>query len=194
MSHNCRVKSKTRARIDTTKTPTRNGGALAERVNRHTHTNTQARIGGVKAKCKPKCTHHKPQPGLAWRSPNPYQNTHSLDPRQAWWGYRETKTQTQAPHNSRKPSVHSPGNQPARAMQVTRPNEIRSPGVRLHPTAGAALKPEAGRATPKYLGTQLPDHAAGMPWERDPPGSAVNPYGAAQRRGQAEARGHTLPA
>ena len=34
-------------------------------------------------------------------------------------------------------------------MQVTRPNEIRSPGVRLHPKACAALGLEAERATPK---------------------------------------------
>ena len=34
-------------------------------------------------------------------------------------------------------------------MQVTRPNEIRRPGVRLHPKACAALGLEAERATPK---------------------------------------------
>ena len=33
-------------------------------------------------------------------------------------------------------------------MQVTRPNEIRSPAVRLHPKACAALGLEAQRATP----------------------------------------------
>ena len=38
-------------------------------------------------------------------------------------------------------------------MQVTRPNEIRRPGVRLHPKAFAALGLEAERATPKHLGT-----------------------------------------
>ena len=41
-------------------------------------------------------------------------------------------------------------------MQVTRPNEIRSPGVRLHPKACAALGLEAERATPKRLGTPVP--------------------------------------
>ena len=60
------------------------------------------------------------------------------------------------PHNSRKPSAHSPGTEAARAMQVTRPNEIRRPGVRLHPKACAVLGLEAERATPKGLGTLVP--------------------------------------
>ena len=38
-------------------------------------------------------------------------------------------------------------------MQVTWPNDIRSPGVRLHPNACAALGLEAERATPNHLGT-----------------------------------------
>ena len=37
-------------------------------------------------------------------------------------------------------------------MQVTRPNEIMRPGVRLHSKACAALGLEAERATPKRLG------------------------------------------
>ena len=41
-------------------------------------------------------------------------------------------------------------------MQVTRPNETRSPGVRLHPKASAALGLEAERATPRRLGTPIP--------------------------------------
>ena len=41
-------------------------------------------------------------------------------------------------------------------MQVTRPNEIRSPVVRLHPKACAALGLEAERATPERLGTPVP--------------------------------------
>ena len=94
-------------------------------------------IGGAKAKPVPK-------------------NTHTLDPSQDWRGYRETQTQTQAPHNSRKPSVHSPGTEAARAMQVAQPNVIRRPGVGLHPKACAALELEAERATPKHLRTPVP--------------------------------------
>ena len=41
-------------------------------------------------------------------------------------------------------------------MQLTRPNEIRRPGVRLHPEACAALGLEAERATPKRLATPVP--------------------------------------
>ena len=41
-------------------------------------------------------------------------------------------------------------------MQVTRPDEIRRPAVRLHPKACAALGLEAERATPKRLGTLVP--------------------------------------
>ena len=54
-------------------------------------------------------------------------------------------------------------------MQVTRPNEIRSPGVRLHPKAHAALGSEAERATPKRLGTPVPRscmHALGTGYAR----------------------------
>ena len=41
-------------------------------------------------------------------------------------------------------------------MQVTRPSEIRRPGVKLHLKACAALGLEAERATPKHLGTLVP--------------------------------------
>ena len=61
-------------------------------------------------------------------------------------------------------------------MQVTRPNEIRRPGVRLHPKACAALGLEAERATPKGLGTLVPRtcmHA--LVRVRVRPGSPVNP-------------------
>ena len=54
-------------------------------------------------------------------------------------------------------------------MQVTPPNEIRSPGVRLHPKASAALELEAERATPKCLGTPVPRtcmHALGTGYAR----------------------------
>ena len=80
-----------------------------------------------------------------------------------------TRTQPQMQANSRKPSAHSPGTEAARAMQVTRPNEIRSPGVRLHPKACAALGLEAERATPKRLGTLVPRtcmHALGTGYAR----------------------------
>ena len=80
-----------------------------------------------------------------------------------------TRTQPQTQANGRKPSAHSPGTEAARAMQVTRPNEIRSPGVRLHPKASAALGLEAERATPKRLGTLVPRtcmHALGTGYAR----------------------------
>ena len=54
-------------------------------------------------------------------------------------------------------------------MQVSRPNEIRSPGVRLHPKACAVLGLEAERATPKHLGTLVPrtcKHALGTDYAR----------------------------
>ena len=54
-------------------------------------------------------------------------------------------------------------------MQVTRPNEIRRPGVRLHPKACAALGLEAEGATPKRLGTLVPRtcmHALGTGYAR----------------------------
>ena len=116
-------------------------GAAGTRTQPHTPTPLNpARSGRVQAERTHKRTHTPtPQPGVAGRSRNPNPTT--------------TQTQTPARRNSRKPSVHSPGTEAARAMQVTRPNEIRRPGVRLHPKACAALGLEAERATPKHLGT-----------------------------------------
>ena len=41
-------------------------------------------------------------------------------------------------------------------MQLTRPKEIRRPGLGLHPKACAVLGLEAERATPRRLGTLVP--------------------------------------
>ena len=54
-------------------------------------------------------------------------------------------------------------------MQLTRPNEIRRPGLRLHPKACAALGLKAERATAKRLGTLVPRtcmHALGTGYAR----------------------------
>ena len=98
----------------------------------------------------------------------------SKTPARAGVGYRNpnpstTRTQAHTPHHSRKPSVHSPGTEAAHAMQVTRLNEIRSPGVRLHAKACAALGLEADRATPERLRTPVPRtcmHALGTGYAR----------------------------
>ena len=132
-------------------------GAAGTRMQPHTPTpRTCARSGRVQAERTHKRTHpRKPQPGVAGRSRSPNPTT--------------TQTRTQAPRNVRKPSVNSPGTEAARAMQVTRPNEIRRPGVRLHPKACAALGLEAERATPKHLGTPVPRtcmHALGTGYAR----------------------------
>ena len=141
---------------------------------RSAHTTTHApkpRPGmvGCKTKPKPNRTHNKPQQGMAGRNRNPYPSTHTLDPSQDWQGYRETQKQTEAPHNGRKPSVHSPGTEAAHAMRMTRPNESWTQGVRLHPKACAALGLEAERATPTPLGTSVPKkcmHALGTGYAR----------------------------
>ena len=162
----------------TPRTPARSGGVQAERAHKqtptptaqpgvagrsgnpsptaHTQPHTAARSGRVPAERPHQNTHTpKPPPGVAGRSPNPNPTRN------------QTQTQTQA--NSRKPSVHSPGTEAARAMQVTRPKEIRSPGVRLHPKACTGLGLEAERATPKHLGTPVPRtcmHALGTGYAR----------------------------
>ena len=136
--------------------PRSSGGVRAERAHERTCPNTLARISGVQAKLKPGHTHHKPEPRLAGRSQSLYLNTHTLDPSQECRGYCETEKRTQAPHISRKPSVHSPGTEAANAMQVTRPNVTRTPGVRLHLKACAALGLEAERARPRHLPTPVP--------------------------------------
>ena len=147
-------------------------GAAETRAQAHTPTpHTQARSGGVQAKRAHKHTQAPThQPRVAGRSRNPSPSTHILraHPRQERAhkyshtpspqpavadrnqnpSASTTQTQTQAPHNSTKPSVHSLGTEAARAMQVTQPNEIRSPGVRLHPKASAALGLEAARVIP----------------------------------------------
>ena len=151
-------------------------GAAATQVQAHTpRPYTPARSGGVQVERAQKHKHTpSPQSGLAGRSRNPSQST--------------TQTQTQAQHNSRKPSVHSPSTEAARAMQVTRPNEIRSPGVRLHPKACAAFGLEAERATLKQLRTPVPRtcmHALGTGYARK---------GSTQRRRRVQAQGHSLPA
>ena len=67
-------------------------------------------------------------------------------------------------------------------MQLTRPKEIRRPGVRLHPKACAALGLEAERATPKRLGTLVPRtcmHAIGQEVRRT---SRVPPKGGDVRK------------
>ena len=119
-----------------------------------------------------------PQPGVAGRSRNPSPST--------------TQTETQAPDNSRKPSVHSPGTEAARAMQVTRPNKIRTPGLRLHPKACAALGLEAERATPKHLGTPVPRtcmHALGTRYAR----KSGEPLGFRPKEGRCASTGAQTP-
>ena len=172
------AQTRAEAHTPTPHNPARSGGPQAERAHKQTQTptpqpgvagaaetrtqphtpkpHTPARSGRVQAEGAHKRTHTPTsQPGVAGRSRNPNPTT--------------TQTQTQAPHNSRKSSVHSPGTEAARSMQVTRPNEIRRPGVRLHPKACAALGLEAERATPKHLGTPVPGtcmHALGTGYAR----------------------------
>ena len=77
-------------------------------------------------------------------------------------------------------------------MQVTRPNEIRSPGVRLHPKACAALGLEAERATPKYPGTPVLStcmHAFGTGYAR----KAGEPLGFRPKEGTCASTGAHPP-
>ena len=77
-------------------------------------------------------------------------------------------------------------------MQLTWPNEIRRPGVRLHPKAYAALGLEAERATPKRLGALVPRtcmHALGTGYAR----KSGEPLGFRQKEGTcASTRAHPL--
>ena len=103
------------------------------------------------------------------RHPNPemYQprKPNQEEPREG-----EPQNQARARHNGRKASVHSPGTEAARAMQVSRQNVIGSLGVRRHAKACAALGLEAERATAKHLGTQVSRtcmHALGTGYARN---------------------------
>ena len=97
-------------------------------------------------------------PGHEWgdEGENPNPSTHTTVPNQDRRGKGKTQTQTHAPHNNRKPSIHSPGTKVARAIQATWLDVTRRPGVRLHSKACAALGLEAERLTPKHLETQVP--------------------------------------
>ena len=152
-------------------------GTAGSRRSAHTATHIpQPKPGqeGCRPKPKPNSKHREPQRGKEGRKHKPYPNTPTQDPSQGWRGYENpnpsiNRTQAQTPRNSRKPSVHSPGTQAARAMQQTRPNQIRRPGVMLHPKACIALGLEAERATPKRLGTPVPRacmHALGTRYAR----------------------------
>ena len=100
------------------------------------------------------------------QNPDTYQ---TRNPKQEEPGEGKPQNQARAPHDGREPSVHSPGTEAACAMQVTRPNVTRSPGVRLHPKACATLGLGAERATPKHLGSEVPRtcmHALGTGYAR----------------------------
>ena len=192
------AQTRTPTHTPTPHTRTRNGGEQEERAHSHARPRTLTRTGGVQADTQPNRKDRELQRGKEGRNHKPYPNTPTQDPSHGWRGYQSpnpstTRTQAQTLHNSKKPSVHSPGTEAARAMQVTRPNEIRSPGVRLHPKACAALGLEADGPTPKCLGTPVPRtcmHAFGTGYAR----RSGEPLGSAQKRGRAQARGHTLPA
>ena len=109
-----------------------------------------------------KRTGRKPRPDMAKRRQKAKPEHSRQDTSRESRDNGKTQKQTHAPHNSRKPSIHSLGTQAAGAMQVTRPNVTWSPGVRLHPKAGAAFGLEAECATPKHLGT--PVAAGPSPW------------------------------
>ena len=59
-------------------------------------------------------------------------------------------------------------------MPVTRPNEIRSPAVRLYPKMCAALGHEAERATPEHLRNPSTMNMHACLGNGDTPGSPVN--------------------
>ena len=158
-------------------------GASRARTQAYTHPDSPARSGRAQQKPEAEHTHQlsTPKPGVAAYKRNRHISTHRAPtPQPGVAGCSRnpnpttTQTQTQAPGNSRKPSVYSPGTEAARAMQVTRPNEIRRPGVTLHPKACAALGLEAERGTPKHLGTLVPRtcmHALGYARKSgEPPG------------------------
>ena len=138
-SHNWRVKAKNCTRTQAPQTPARNHWVWTERAHKQTHPNTPARIDGLRAKPKPKHTHHETQQGVARRSQNPYPNTHTLDIRQDWWGYRENETQRQhiwgggrrAPVASRRRLVKNVPGAPGRCIQ--RRQRARCGCLRLHP-------------------------------------------------------------
>ena len=173
-------------------------GASGAHTQPDTNPDTPARGGGAQLEPKPNHTHpHRtPQPGVAGYKRSAHTSAHTPQHPSQERGRNPnpttTQTQTQAPPNSRKPSVHSPGTQAARAMQVTRPNEIWRPGVRLYPKACAALGLEAERATPKHLRIPVPRtcmHARGTGYAR----KSVEPLEFRPREGTCASTGAQPP-
>ena len=146
-------------------------GASGARTRAHTQPNTPARSGGAQPKPEPRSGGAQPKPKP---NHNPDPNTSAT---QQW--------ETQCPWS---------GTEAARAMQATRPTEIRRPGVRLHPKACAALGLEAERATPKHLGTPVPRtgmHAFGTGYARkssEPLGEDVRKHGGPPSRHDKQSR------
>ena len=162
--------------------PTWSGGVQAGRAHKHTQAPTpQLGVAGRSRNPSPSTLTHTAHPGQEPRGTSGARTqTHTHPNTQARSGGARpkpgpttTQTQTQAPHNSRKPGVHSPGTEAARTVQVTRPNGIRRPGVRLHPKACAAWDLRRSVRHPSASEPQYQEHAC-MLWERDMPGSSVN--------------------
>ena len=105
--------------------------------------------------------------------PNP--STHATFPSRERWGNSTTQAQLHAQHNRRKPRVHHPGTEAARAMQVTLRNVSRTPGVTLHPKAMLLCDSRPSVRHPSTSEPKYQDHATSMPWEQWTPGSPVNP-------------------
>ena len=137
---------------------------------KHTRTEPQREQAGSRRDPHPPAHTASPGQGRKKAGGNPNPNTYLTRNRnQEKPGEEEPENQAGMPHD-RKPSVHSPASEAARAMQMTRPNEVQKRGLRLHPKASAALGLEAERATPKHLRTQVPRtclwHALGTVYAR----------------------------
>ena len=171
------AETRTPARTPTPHTRAGNGREQEERAHSHARPKALTKTGRMKAETQTQPQTLQTPAGKRGAKPQTVPK-HIGDPSQGLRGYRNpnpstTRTQAQTPHTSRKPSVHSPGTEAACAMQVTRPSQIRRPGVRLHPKACAASGLEAQRATPNASEPEYQEHAC-MPWEQDTPGCLVN--------------------
>ena len=125
----------TRTQTDGPQSPTRKGEIKAKTVPTRTNYNPRPRMARRGQKPKPEHTQDRPYPGKGENC--------------------KRQMQTRAPYQSRKPSVHSPDTNVARAMLVTQRNLTWSLVVRRFTKAGGALGLGPERATPKHPGTKV---------------------------------------
>ena len=184
----------------TPETPGSKSGVQAECTYKHTHPNTPARIGGVKAKLRTQ-THTPRTPNRMGRvqAERAHKHKYPNSPGQEWRGAAETQTQahTPTPHSrARIGRVQAEG-----AQKHTQPNTpARIGGAQANPKPKDThphRTPEPGLAGyRRSVPTDTPQHPS-QDWQgesqtRNPDAHTTNPKQDGRGTGGARTQTHTL--